>query len=175
MKYIKRTLASLLILSTLVSGAESPKDIEETKRCEEAFAYGSIGLGPMPIPLPLFGIGYRNQIDKNASDFSLQILPLGRAMVTQINLLYLHYPHPNPASQFYLGWGGAVGGYFPFYRDHDGSYPYFAPEFVFGKQYITKTDSRRFLQLQIEWPIFDFRRDSTYFYPAVIFSYGIGF
>jgi hypothetical protein len=186
MKNIKAILLIVLFsfaLNTTMfadSGVEERETLKDSATdIQNSFGYFDIGLGPAPIPLPIFGIGYRSQINHHGVGFSLNTSTI--VAVTQVkgNVLYHYYFKPNLKSQFYAGGGLGVGSLF---GRKERTVFSLSPEFVFGKEYQTETNDRRFFQLQISWPTFGIDprhnrefRHSTFYFPLVVFSYGIGF
>jgi len=175
---MKKIVELLSICSLLLSGSLFASTSE--KVCS-SFGYMNVGLGPFPLPLPIFGLGYRAQRHQHGFDISLQVSTI--VMLTHIkgSLLYQHYFRPSFQSQFYIGGGLGVSGLFGTYgNDAIGAV---SPEFVFGKQYLADTGGRRFFQMQVSWPTCGFEEFSKrsfskrefFYYPLVVFSYGVGF
>ena len=61
------------LLLTSFGFAQEPV-IEEKKEIAQNFGYMSLGLGPLPVPLPVFGLGYQAQVNRHGVDVSLQAL-----------------------------------------------------------------------------------------------------
>src|SRR5437879_2065836 len=96
---------------------------------QESFGYSSFGLGPLPVPIPTYAIGYRAQSEHHGVDISLQASTV--VVLTQLkpSLLYHYYPNPSYCSQFYFG-----AGFSPSYVFGSGEHLcLLSPEFVFGK------------------------------------------
>lgn len=152
-----------------------------------SFFYGDVGVGPLPILLPTFALGYRTQWNHTGYDASIQVASLGIVTALKGSLLYHYYFQPSLCSQFYAGAGIAGGGVF---KSDGDTFPFVAPEFVFGKQYITDTGGLRFFQIQANFPTFYFQEQTHWhewdlvdiswehnimWIPVVTISYGIGF
>ena len=176
---MKTKLLSFWALIGCVSAQEAVA-VKEPVR--QQFGYVELGVGPLPIPLPVFGIGYRSQWNHHGVDVSGQVATVVSATAVQANVLYHYYFKPSLASQFYVGAGVApsVG----FGGRHYGFG--ISPEFVFGKQYRNESNDLRFFQAQINFPTFvtEARHRYSYWeanrahlikYPIVTLSYGIGF
>ena len=137
--------------------------------------YLSLGLGPFPIPMPLFGIGTRFQQGHHGADLSLQGITCGRRFsVLKENIDYLYYFKPKLASQFYLGCGVSFTEIFS-HRHHE---TLLSPQLLIGKQYTNKDGDVRFFQAQIEPVFLDLNRINKkqhWTFPAVVISYGICF
>ena len=129
----------------------------------------------MPIPLPVFAGGYRTQVDKHGLDVSLQASTVVKITQVKTNILYHHYFKPSLTSEFYVGGGIAPGCIF----SSDTTLLTLSPEFVFGKQYRNESNDLRFFQLQASFPTFSIAGDrphnSTFLFPLITISYGIGF
>ncbi len=88
-----KTKLLLLPLLTLASlGAELPATPEKVK---QEHGYASFGLGPAPIPLPIFGLGYRMQNNHDGADFFFQASSLICSTVLKANAYYLHFFKPS--------------------------------------------------------------------------------
>ena len=133
----------------------------------------SIGLGPAPIPLPNFGLGYRAQSGHNGVDVSLNAMTVVAVTQLKATALYQYYFKPDLNSQFYVGGGLGLSDIF-------GSGHHcmaISPEFTFGKQYRNEAKDTRFMQVGVSWPTVNLSGQSRHFlkYPLVVFSYGIMF
>lgn len=167
----RKTLAALAAFSiaTASSFANETCDCCCAEPIRDRFNYVDIGVGPLPIPFPYFGIGNRAQNDCHGRDFSLQVATIGVFTQVKASALYLHYFHPNLYSQFYAGGGIGISGLFSHRKAEIAG----SPEFVFGKQYINCQGDTRFFQMQTSFPTFTHHR--PFYMPLVVFSYGIGF
>lgn len=158
----------LLLLGSLI--AQEPLD-----PTTQQFGYMSVGVGPLPVLLPAFAGGYRTQSGHHGADLSLQVSTVVAFTQVKANLLYHYYFKPNTTSEFYVGAG--VGPSYLFGRTKE--HLLISPEVVFGKQYQTDTKDPRFFQIQLSFPTFAFRAHDPqchiFYFPLVIFSYGIGF
>jgi hypothetical protein len=166
---IKRVLISLLSLSSAVFANEYGCEVRQN------YGYGSVGGGPLPLPVPTFTLGYRNQVGHHGLDLSLQAATIGVITQVKTNLLYHHYFDPNPCSQTYMGAG--IG---PSYLFGEGHALLLSPEFVVGNQYQTETGRLRFFQAQVSFPTVALghgfhHRHEVLKYPLMVISYGFGF
>ena len=155
--------------------ADEVKNLAERGIIHQQFGYASMGLGPFPIPLPVFGLGYRTQTGHHGIDLSLQTSTVVIATAVKANILYLHYFKPSYTSEFYAG-----GGISPGVLLGLGNRAFISPEFVVGKQYRNESDDLRFFQMQVSFPTFSQKsphhhRIDILDVPLVVFSYGLGF
>ena len=136
--------------------------------------YGEVGLGPFPIPLPVFGVGYRTQAGHHGWDLSLKGATIVHATTIKGSLVRNYYFRPNLRSQFYAGGGIGLGVHFGCHP-----LPLVTPEFVFGKQYLTDTGGLRFLQMQASFPMIALdakeKKSTVIYFPLVVLSYGVFF
>src|SRR6516162_5913296 len=103
-----KKLIALGLFITSLAFADAP-DQPEIETVKSSHAYVSLGLGPFPIPMPIFGIGGRFQNGHHGADISLQGISFGSGFtVLKENVDYLHYFKPKLASQFYMGCGLSV-------------------------------------------------------------------
>jgi hypothetical protein len=142
--------------------------------------YASIGVGPLPVLLPVFGIGFRENWNHHGFDVSAQVATIVKATGVRMNLLYSYVIHPNPKGQTYVDFGAAVGSVF-----HKGFAGMFtSPELVVGRQWKNKSNEKRFCQAEISFPNFSweykhhenkFDRHDVLYFPVVTISYGFLF
>ena len=111
---------------------------EEPSVVSNQYGYMNLGLGPAPFPIPQFGAGYRLQKGNNGFDANLLVSTVVKVTALQLGLDYLYYMNPDRQKEFYIGVGPAIVGLL-----HSDSYYYpgyaIAPEFIFGKQYVSDT------------------------------------
>ncbi len=141
----------------------------------QSMGYFSFGAGPMPIPFPSFGVGYRAQSDHFGTDVSVQLTSIICVNALKANMLFHYYPKPNPSSQLYFG--GGVGPSAVFIGCKRAVFS-ISPEFVFGEQYRNQSGDLRFIQAQVSIPTLSFLRHHQYKvfpFPLVTISYGMGF
>ncbi len=162
--------ASLLIALIAPLLHLQANDAKTATEIHDRSGYVDLGLGPFPLPLPVFGVGYREQWNHHGLDTHLQLATVVHATVLKGSMHYLYYLKPNLASQTYVGGGASVGGLFV--KHHDKAL--FSPEFVVGKQYINEAGDKRFFQAQTSWPTFASNKNPVYF-PMVVLSYGFMF
>jgi hypothetical protein len=182
---MKLKVLSFLALIGIATGQEA---ITSNESVRQQFGYVELGLGPMPVPLPVFGIGGKSQWNHHGLDVSAQVATVGVVTAVQANFLYNYYFKPNLASQFYIGAGVAPN--IVFGRELFGRYHHgnnfglgFSPELVFGKQYRNESQDIRFFQAQINFPTwltdkrhdFNFNDSHLLKFPIVTLNYGIGF
>ena len=178
---MKKTL--MILCTAAMSMAFGNETIEQTKPAAveqkatdvaQGNAFFSLGVGPLPIPLPAFGLGYRAQQGHFGSEISGQVTTVVYATQLKGNLLVHYYPKPSLASQFYVGTG--VG---PSVIFDGGSTFTISPELVLGQQYRNASSDLRFIQAQISFPTIAItghkHRAHLFEMPLVVVSYGIGF
>lgn len=165
-------LLSLLLTTSLFSNNDDLKDKAKTE-VHDSYFYGSFNLGPAPLPLPGFGLGYRVQNNHFGLDTHTQLSSAIVASLLKVESQALFYFNPKLKSQFYMGLGGS---YSKIFHEYD-KFSLTSPEITFGKSYLNENNSRRHFELQISWPVFihgDEKTKFTYF-PLCVISYGIGF
>lgn len=194
-KILKIITACLVLpISFLCANTQEAQDEQHNECCciEDSFGYLNVGIGPLPVLFPSFGIGYRAQKDHHGFDISGSIAKTVIGATGRAAVVYNYFFKPNLQSQFYAGLGlGIKAGHLEVVKSHVAVYP----EIVFGKQYKNDTNCQRFFQMQIGFPVFALdkvvkktwnHRKSSYsiyypisyktsYVPEVIFSYGIGF
>lgn len=149
----------------------------QTPNVKGSFGYADIGIGPLPLLVPTFGLGCRTQYNHHGWDLSLHAASV--VVLTEIKGSLLHHYYFNPCfeSQFYSGLGIGFGALF---SKHDDTLTFLSPEFAFGKEYTTDTGGLRFFQVQVSFPTFYSNKGHhfshhPFYMPLVVFSYGIGF
>jgi hypothetical protein len=192
-----KSLLLTLFLSTSLLAQELPVPLAPQKPSvtkevtlspvTQSTPYATLGLGPCPIPLPTFGLGYRKQIDHHGFDLSLQGTTVIEMSALKFSTLYNYYFKPNLSSQFYTGFGLGTGAFF----NHRTTF-FLSPELTFGKQYQNESHDTRFFQAEISFPTFSFSKHQGYYrtwedtdsslyrhevtlFPLVVLTYGIGF
>lgn len=135
-----------------------------------SFGHVDLGLGPAPVPLPIFGIGHRNQWGKNGFDVTLNATTVVAATAVKFTPSYIRYFTPNLQAQFYMGVGVGVTGIFG-----SGGQAVLSPEVLFGKEHQSDTGGRRFFQGQIGFPTYSPTAHKVTCFPIVTFTYGICF
>jgi hypothetical protein len=163
----------ILLATATLCASETEQPAEPVRH---SMGYVDLGVGPLPIPLPSFGLGYRLQRGHHGFDASERVTTVVHFTEWKTSLLYHHYFHPNLKSQFYAGGGVGLSALSGRSFNHQSLRGTISPEFVFGKQYQNELGYNRFFQAQISWPTFRFGHMNKPFYmPLVVLSYGIGF
>lgn len=149
---------------------------------ENGSGYVSLGVGPLPSLLPIFGIGGRLQRGYNGFDASVQAGRMPGFTLLKENVRYLYYFTPNLASQLYAGAGVSLTQFF-----QHGTSAQIAAQFVVGKEYTNDTGAQRFFEAQIDFPTAHFdnvkhvKHNKLHWdshsatTPLVVVSYGIRF
>jgi hypothetical protein len=176
---MKKLIAIGLLTTSLAFADSAPQTeltISNSEPVKNSCGYVSLGLGPFPIPMPIFGIGGRFQSGHHGADISLQGISFGSGFtVLKENIDYLYYFKPKLSSQFYIGGGISATEVI----SHKNCQSYLSPQILIGKQYTNKDGDVRFFQAQIEPVFLDLnklhRKQSWGTFPAVVLSYGICF
>jgi hypothetical protein len=158
-------LAASTTIVSLQAAEEAPKPIYDHS------GYIDIGLGPFPIPIPVFGLGQRIQWNHHGMDLHMLVSTIVAVTEVKGTAMYLHYFKPSLASQFYAGGGLGAGGLFN--NHHSRAKFLLSPEIVLGKQYINEAGDKRFFQTEISWPTLG--NHKPFYFPLVVFSYGFMF
>lgn len=164
MKYI------LILLAIITGTAFANESVKENPTSQ--FPYVSLGIGPAPVPLPVFGVGYRAQWGHHGVNALVNASTVYYITGVKGSVLYNYYFKPNLDSQFYFGVGPAVGGLFSNKRAHGYGG---AAEFSFGKQYRNQTGDVRFFEAEFDFPLVVDHKPHFVAYPVVVLNYGIGF
>lgn len=173
----KLALAFATCAVSLFGAAEQPVTAQQ-------YGYGAFGLGPMPILLPTFGLGWMGQWDHHGFDARVEAETVVEITAVSLKALYNYYPSPDVSGEFYYGAGlsyiSLIG---------HGYRPAIAPQFVVGKRYQTDGNGKRFIEGCFGFPtvsldrmiekrtVFDSNvlKKSILWYPTLVVSYGIGF
>ena len=177
-----KKLLAIIVLSVTAMGGLSAQE-ETPEKVKDYFGYVDLGVGPAPIPLPIFGLGHRAQNGTFGFDMNLRVSTVVALTQVKANMLFLHYFNPDAAKQFYFGAGPGVSGLFTDYKHLDEAALTVSPEFVFGKEYRADTKSKRFFEARISWPTYVSGKvdghaidsDHLFKYPLVTLHYGWGF
>lgn len=184
----------LCISKTAFAEDSANVDISCEPTCEviDSYGYVSIGAGPLPLLLPNFNIGYRQQWHHHGFDIGANAATAG--LVTQLKgyANWLYYNNPSLTSQAYFGLGASAGGWI-IRQKHNAFIA--SPNILLGKYYTNRSGNRRFVQAEIMWPVFfshrietsnlrlgygwytDTKRENKIFwqFPLVTVSYGWAF
>lgn len=178
-----KMIAIFSLLASALTAHEFPSPPATSVNVQKHFSYLSLDadiythLFPLaPLPIPNFSVGYRLQSHHFGWDGSLRSRSLLLRGMNGLDASFLghYYPKPNSQSQLYVGAGIDCEVFFSGYP-----FPIISPEVVIGKEYISHSDHRRFLQAKISCPALtverygsDFR---TFRMPVVLINYGFGF
>jgi hypothetical protein len=164
---MNRLLFGFVVLSTWLCADLSPSS-RSSKKIE---GYTSLGVGPLEMLVPFFGVGARMQQGYFGWDLSAQVGTQFKITFCKANAVGLYIPKPDRLSQFYVGLGAGLSETFVSSVHHC----LVSPQLVFGKEYTNETCDRRFFQAQIDWPFFGVGHKPLYHQPAVVLSYGLLF
>lgn len=170
---MKAFVLTLLTGSLIASESDMPQD----PKVKDHYFYGSFNLGPVPFPIPGFGVGYRTQHDHFGLDTHLQLTTIGYGSQLKYQAMGLYYFKPKKTSQFYTGLGASSS--ILFLKANLKKNIWIAsPEWSFGKAYLNENQERRYLELQVSFPTFglaEYKDKKAWYFPLCVFSYGIGF
>lgn len=179
MKFIVSICAFTIALCTSLTAQEEKPSVKDS------YGYVDLGAGPAPVPLPIFGIGYRFQSNEHGFNVSLRSSTVVIYTNVKCGVHYFHYFNPNIDQQFYLGIGPALDGIFKTSGDRGNSYLIASPELIFGKSYRSDTKARRFFEVSIDFPTFTnkanrcfegvWKKTDVFWFPLVSLHYGWGF
>lgn len=147
------------LLLCLILGFSLGLFAEDHEQVWKKYHYFELGAGPLPIAIPQIGWGYRSQKGHHGFDVETRAFTMIFSTPISLGLHYLVYPKPSMEKEFYFG-GGPIfmgiiadtGGMFS--RCKMRFFPSIAPEFLFGKEFRTKSGKLRHLQFQCLWPLY---------------------
>ena len=155
LKLIAFTMGLIFVCPGVVFATE--ENVATEKQLIVSNQYGYIELGGMgvlvPIVVPTLGCGYRFQKGSNGFDGNLQFSTLICVSEAKLGLHYMHYFNPDIKNENYLGIGPAIGGVWGAWGSRVAGLG-FAPEIIFGKQYMTDAGAKRHFQGNLIWPIY---------------------
>jgi len=162
----------ILSLFGILAAEEQP--VSAQTPVENSFGHFDIGVGPLPVLLPAFTVGHRNQWGHHGFDVSLTLETIVAITQVKVSPMYLYYFTPNLESQLYFGAGIGGSALITTYAKTGGL---ISPQFLIGKEYKNKEGGRRFFQAEIAFPsvVFDSTHAAMCWFPLVVLSYGIGF
>lgn len=118
-------------------------------KMKDSYPYLSIGIGPLPILLPNFNIGWRHQCEHFGVDVGINAATALVATQLKGYANWLYYFNPSLCSQTYCGLGASVGGWL-IQGEHNVVIT--QPNFILGKSFMSHTGDRTFLQAEVSWP-----------------------
>lgn len=141
-----------------------------------SYAYGGIGLGPLPFPALTLSVGKRIALHDSCSiDGGLTLATLVRWNLIRGYVNGLFYLNQKPCSQFYVGLGGSVGvpfGYDEIYK----AGALAAPSLLVGKEFYNSEGNKRFFQAEVLYPVYGFSEDEWFnLFPVITLKYGFAF
>src|SRR5688572_23416606 len=165
---MKSAILALLLTTSLIAQEPAPTPNKELAPVNQSTPYVSLGLGPFPLPIPVFGVGYRKQMNHHGFDVSFQGATIVEVSAVKLTTSYDYYFKPNSSSQFYTGFGVGTGAVFA-----DGTGVFLSPEFTLGKQYQNESQDTRFFQAQISFPTIGVSKHDhgVMLFPVVVLTY----
>jgi len=167
---IKSFFFCVLSLFGVLAAEEQPV----SEPVQNSFGYFDIGVGPLPVLLPAFTVGHRNQWGHHGFDVSLTAETIVAVTQVKVSQTYLYYFTPNLNSQLYFGAGVGTSALI---TNHGKTKGLVSPQFLVGKEYKNKEGGRRFFQAEIAFPsvFLGGSHAKMCWFPLVVLSYGIGF
>ena len=163
-----KKIITTLFVSIAFSGFCSSNKVQE-----DHFVYGSFSAGPVPIPAPGIGIGYRSQTIHHGWDANLRFstVILGSQLKFSLNRLY--YFNPYVRNSYYIGGGVGLSAVMDMYESA-GKLVVFtlSPEFRFGKEFITNSGRKQFVQIELSFPTLYNGKGHLFPFPLLVLTYG---
>ncbi len=167
-------MKKFIILPLIIGGcfAQGFAEEVETPNIHSSNTYITTGIGPLPLPFPLIGVGRRNVVsDRMAIDFGVSGSTLIHVHMAKAHLNSLWYMKQTPVSQWYAGVGASVGA---IAWDHSVK-GYFAPNFVVGKEFFNSNCQKRFFQVETMYPMVSMHHTKVVNFPFISLKYGFAF
>lgn len=168
-------LLCFLCLAAVLKGEEKPSLVEKR------LIHLSIGSGPYPLPLPVLSAGYRAQSGHSGFDLTLSMTSVYYLSQIKITPSYLFYINPSIESELYIGLG-VQGGSIAVKKSKTVDFFTASPIYLFGKEYLGKTGEKRFIQLEVGLPTYNFSKKKGFwsewnilYIPLICVTYGICF
>jgi len=153
-------------------GACFSKGFAEEPNIHTSNTYITTGIGPLPLPTFLLGVGRRNVTgERTAIDFGLSGSSLIYVNMAKAHVNGLWYMNQTPTSQWYAGLGGSVG---VIAWDHSAQ-GYFAPNLVVGKEFLNSNCNKRFFQVETMYPMVSMHHTKVVNFPLISLKYGFAF
>lgn len=138
----------------------------------DAYRYVTFGGGPV-VFIPNIGIGYRERFSGLGWDTALSFSTIGYAHQLVGHLVGHYYLNPSMRNSAYLGLGIMTSGVVT--NDKEKAWT-LSPDFVFGKEFERKGDSRQFLEMHVGIPTMSISKHvRTMYFPLMYVKYGIAF
>lgn len=172
-------MKKIILLISLIGAAYASEVYPEECCCCEpnvhsSYGYFSAGLGPLPIPGLNIGVGKRVIAgESTAVDLGIEGSTFIIVSTVKGYANHLWYFNQRPCSQWYFGLGGSLGGIFPIEYCDQICEGFAAPNFIFGREFLTRTGSKSFVQVETMYPVFLFHDILNY--PAVTIKCGFAF
>lgn len=148
--------------------------MEKKPPLEKSYKYFSVGAGPLPIPSPTLSIGFRDIQDDTATDFGVSFTSIIGASALYAHCNALKYSAKKHLSNAYTGLGLSGGVLIDeFYVCG----AFFSPQIILGKEFVSKTRRRQFLEASIKFPLLLLSTDYMFIFPlpAITVQYGVAF
>lgn len=150
-----------IILSLSLMGAAYATEMSPEECCcseptvHSSYGYLSAGLGPLPVPGITVGAGRRIVTgDETAVDFGVDASTFLLVSSVKGYANNLWYFNQKPCSQWYLGLGVSLGGVLAIGFTDPAISGFAAPNFILGREFLTKKGNKRFIQIETMYPVF---------------------
>jgi len=151
-------MKKIIALISLIGSAYA-SEITCEPQMQSSYTYGTIGLSPLPIPAPTFGLGRRAMLGKaTALDFGAEWATLIYYNLFSGYANGLLYFKRKPTSQVYMGLGGTIGMLHSADRLYSNTHGlgYATPNLILGREFLTRKGRRMFFQIDTKYPLFLF-------------------
>jgi len=175
----EKNMKKIILLISLIGAAYASETSPEECCCSEptvhsSFGYLTAGIGPIPCPGLNIGVGKRFVTGESTGmDFGVQASTVLFVSAVKGYANHLWYFNQKPRSQWYVGFGGSVGGVL-FMGFCDFTINGFgAPNILFGREFLTRKGNKRFIEIETMYPLFLFQEFVNC--PAVTIKFGFAF
>ena len=136
----------VLILFLCASVSLFADEQPEVTRVDQSYGYYAFGVG---FPL-IFSIDVGKRVQHNHVGWEAGIGVVPFIIINEVHVYFsnLYYPRPNLKSQYYLGISAEFGHIFDVFYN-PGSAPLFTPKLLLGKEFTTKKNKKRFIQINL--------------------------
>lgn len=174
-------MKKIITILSLIGAGLSPAIAENIYEHEEiiyephidsSYTYWGVGLGPAPFPAVNLSLGRRVAFgDLLGVDLGVNLASIFVANSVRGYVNGLCYLNEKPNAH-YIGLGGTAGWMFGTGQKNAG---FVAPNFLFGKEFLTCSGNKQFLQLETMYPMYLFGQRIAVPFPLVTLKYGIAF
>lgn len=147
--------------------------IEPSCEVNDNYRYFTLGVGPI-ILIPNIGIGFRERFSQFGWDAAASFSTIGYAHQLEAHFVGHYYLSPYRQNSAYMGLGLMGSGIFT--NQKDGGFT-LSPDFVFGKEFKIKDESRQFIEMHVAIPSLwiESMHTHAFYYPLMYIKYGLSF